>query len=702
MTDLGPGTALGGYRIVSLIGRGGMGVVYLAEHVALDRRVALKVVAPELQEDESFRERFLREARLAASLEHPNIIPVYDAGVEGGVLFLAMRFVDGENLGHLIEREERLPADRAVEILAKVASALDEAHRNGLVHRDVKPDNVLLGTSGSVYLTDFGLVRRLDSASRLTKTGYMMGTLNYMAPEVFRGQAVDGRTDVYSLACVLFECLTGAPPYPHELQPAVISSHLMDPVPRVTASQPRLPIAIDQVVARGMAKDPEDRFRSSGELIRSAGGALGAAGAGEVVPPDTLPSPPPGLDREATQPAPPPTDGDGSRNRTRWAWIGAGLIVLVSGIVAASLLVGDGGPGPTGATATGTNTTGSEPRDPAFELVATVDGIPSFVDLDFGATWVGSDDGTRGILTRVDPQSGAVEELDVGRRPVRMTFTGTDADGSVWTANQGENTVSRVDVPLSNEEPVTYPVGEAPSRIQSPRSVVFVWVANGGGGSLTRIDSTSASVDQAIVEVPVGSRPQTLSATPGTVVTADERDGTATIVDGPTATRVATVPVGTSPSSVVLVPPDFWVSNAGDGTISVVDPRAAEVIQEIEVGSQPTGLTGDGRGSVWVRNEGDATLSRVSVESFEEVSTVSLRSRPVALAMTPGAVWVAVSEGTLVRVDLDDESTREFEMGCRAISINSPWPDPSTFGPELQGVWVACEDGAILHIDADA
>jgi YVTN family beta-propeller protein len=173
-------------------------------------------------------------------------------------------------------------------------------------------------------------------------------------------------------------------------------------------------------------------------------------------------------------------------------------------------------------------------------------------------------------------------------------------------------------------------------------------------------------------------------------------------VDGPTATRVATVPVGTSPSSVVLVPPDFWVSNAGDGTISVVDPRAAEVIQEIEVGSQPTGLTGDGRGSVWVRNEGDATLSRVSVESFEEVSTVSLRSRPVALAMTPGAVWVAVSEGTLVRVDLDDESTREFEMGCRAISINSPWPDPSTFGPELQGVWVACEDGAILHIDADA
>jgi YVTN family beta-propeller protein len=701
MADLGPGTALGGYRIVSLIGRGGMGVVYLAEHVALDRRVALKVVAPELQEDESFRERFLREARLAASLEHPNIIPVYDAGDEAGTLFLAMRFVDGENLGHVIEREGRLPADRAVEILAKVASALDEAHRNDLVHRDVKPDNVLLGKSGSVYLTDFGLVRRLDSASRLTKTGYMMGTLNYMAPEVFRGQAIDGRTDVYSLACVLFECLTGAPPYPHELQPAVISSHLMDPVPQVTASQPQLPIAIDQVVARGMAKEPADRFSSSGELIRSAAGALGTAGAGEVAQ-DTLPSPPPRPAFDETRPAPPPTGGDGRGRGLRWGWAAAGLVVLVGGIVAALLLLGDGEAGePTGSTATGTGSTGSE-RDPAFEVVATVDGIPSFVDLDFGAAWVGSDDGSQGLLTRVDPLSGAVEEIDVGRRPVRMTFTGTDADGSVWTANQGENTVSRVDVPLSDEQPVTYPVGEAPTRIQSPRSVEFVWVANGGGGSLTRIDSTIASVDQAVVEVPVGSRPQTLSATPGTVVSADERDGTATIVDGPTATRVATVPVGTSPSSVVLVPPDFWVSNAGDGTISVVDPRAGEVIQEIEVGSQPTGLTGDGRGSVWVRNEGDDTLSRVSVESFEEVSTVPVGSRPVALAMTPGAVWAAVSDGTLVRVDLDDESTREFEMGCQAISINSPWPDPSTFGPELQGVWVACEDGTILHIDADA
>jgi YVTN family beta-propeller protein len=701
MTDLGPGTAVGGYRIVSLIGRGGMGVVYLAEHVALDRRVALKVVAPELQEDGSFRERFLREARLAASLEHPNIIPVYDAGVEGGTLFLAMRFVDGENLGAVIEREGRLHPDRAVEILVKVASALDEAHRNDLVHRDVKPDNVLLGKTGGVYLTDFGLVRRLDSASRLTKTGYMMGTLNYMAPEVFRGQEIDGRTDVYSLACVLFECLTGTPPFPHELQPAVISSHLMDPAPRVTASQPQLPIAIDQVVARGMAKDPEDRFRTSGELMGWAADALGATG-GEVAVPDTLPSPTPAPSPriDETHVAPPPKDGDRRRAR-RLAWAAVGLVLLVGGVATASLLLGDGEPG-TATGLTGTGATGSGTRDPAFEVVGTVDGIPSFVDLDFGAAWVGSDDGSQGLLTRVDPLTGEVEEIDVGRRPVRMTFTGTDADGSVWTANQGENTVSRVDVPLVDEPPVTYPVGEAPTRIQSPRAVEFVWVSNGGGGSITRIDSTIASVDQAIVEVPVGARPQTLSATPGTVVTADERSGTATIVDGPTAARVATVTVGTSPSSVVLVPPDFWVSNAGDGTISVVDPRTAEVIQEIEVGSQPTGLTGDGRGSVWVRNEGDATLSRVSVETFEEVSTINVGSRPVALAMTPGAVWAAVSDGSLVRIDLDDENMRDFEMGCQAISINSPWPDPSTFGPELQGVWVACEDGSILHIDADA
>lgn len=276
--ELPAGMSVGPYRIASLIGRGGMGVVYLAEHVTLGRRVALKVVAPELAEDHAFRERFLREARLAASLDHPNIIPVYDAGEFESILYLAMRYVEGTDLGSVLTEEHRLPADRTLRILAKVASALDEAHRNELVHRDVKPDNIMLGARSSgdekVYLTDFGLVKRLDSGTKITRTGYMMGTLSYMAPEVFRGQELDGRTDEYSLACVLFECLAGSAPYERDFDAAVISAHLMEAVPSLQSRRPDLPPEIDDVIARGMAKEMEERFATCGELILAAEDSL--------------------------------------------------------------------------------------------------------------------------------------------------------------------------------------------------------------------------------------------------------------------------------------------------------------------------------------------------------------------------------------------------------------------------------------------
>ena len=280
--DLQPGTEVASYRIVRTLGRGGMSVVYLAEHDWLQRKVALKVLAPQLADDERFRERFVRESRLAASLDHPNVIPIYEAGASGGDLFIAMRFVEGSDLRTLLHEEGALEPARAIGILRQVASALDAAHEQGLVHRDVKPANVLLARARSsepvehVYLSDFGLTKRSASDSAVTGTGQFVGTLDYAAPEQFKGETPDARTDVYSLGCVLFECLTGRPPFRSENDAGLMYAHLQQPPPPVTSERPDLPHEIDRVVGRAMAKSPEDRPRSAGELADDAARALGA------------------------------------------------------------------------------------------------------------------------------------------------------------------------------------------------------------------------------------------------------------------------------------------------------------------------------------------------------------------------------------------------------------------------------------------
>ena len=270
MAELAPGSQFGGYRIEAIAGRGGMGVVYRATQPALERTVALKLITPYFADDPEFRERFKRESRLAASIEHPNVIPVYEAGEHDGVLFLAMRYVEGTDLGSLLEREGRLDPLRAARFVAHLAAALDAAHEAGLVHRDVKPANALVAGHDHVYLTDFGLTKRAASASALTKTGQMVGTVDYVAPEQVEGGSVDARTDVYSLGCVLYHLLTGRVPYDKPSELAKLFAHVNDPPPVPSASVPGLPLQLDEVVARGMAKRAEDRYPSAGDLGRAA------------------------------------------------------------------------------------------------------------------------------------------------------------------------------------------------------------------------------------------------------------------------------------------------------------------------------------------------------------------------------------------------------------------------------------------------
>src|SRR3954469_15668025 len=257
-----------------LLGRGGMGVVYQAQHVHLGRTVALKLLAPELSNNEDFRARFLREARLAAELDHPGIVTVYDAGDVDGVLFLAMRFVRGTDLAALLRQRSPLDATETLSILDQVAAALDAAHASGLVHRDVKPANVMI-EGQRCYLTDFGLTKRAsEDTAQLTAAGQFLGTLDYVAPEQIEGRPTDGRADQYALGCVLFECLTGSRPYPRDSQVAVIFAQLREPPPRPCELRPDLPGAIDMVVGRAMAKDPLQRYATCGQLVAAAVAAL--------------------------------------------------------------------------------------------------------------------------------------------------------------------------------------------------------------------------------------------------------------------------------------------------------------------------------------------------------------------------------------------------------------------------------------------
>jgi serine/threonine protein kinase len=259
------GAEIAGYRIGPQLGRGGMGVVYKAHHVRLDRPAALKVLSPELAAGDEFRERFMRESQVAAALQHPNVVAVYDAGEEDDLLYLAMQYVAGVDLRRLLDLEGPLDAERTVGILAQVASALDEAHSSGLVHRDVKPGNILLDVDRA-YLGDFGLTKRYDASGGLTGVNNLIGTVDYLAPEQIEGARVDGRADQYALACVAYECLADRPPHDKDSDIAVIFAHVKEEPLPLSRLRDDIPADADEVMARALAKQPANRFASCREF----------------------------------------------------------------------------------------------------------------------------------------------------------------------------------------------------------------------------------------------------------------------------------------------------------------------------------------------------------------------------------------------------------------------------------------------------
>jgi streptogramin lyase len=649
---LQPGTELAGFRIEDVAGRGGMGVVYRAFQPALERVVALKVIAPSLAEDEGFRLRFVRESKAAASIDHPNVIPIYSAGDEDGVLYLAMRYVDGDDLRTVIRHEGPLEPRRAAHIVAQVASALDAAHAAGLVHRDVKPANVLLARGDHAYLTDFGLTKQLGGESA-TRSGHWVGTLGYVAPEQIRGERVDARADVYALGCVLFHALTGHAPFSRENDTATLFAHINDPPPSVRDSVPSLPGAFDAVLGRALAKDPDERYQSAGDLGRAALAAAGAApepgyersvavGAAAPDGADELPTMTAGTrhvpavdDPTATAPSQP----DRSEHRgPRRGLLAALAVLLLAGVVVAVVLASGGGDDGGG----GGGTTSTEaPAKPAGAVVVTTKTArPTGLTVAEGVVWVISS--TTPVVTRIGAKSGQKQAPLTGLLDGNSGIaSGLD---SIWITNQRGQSLFRIDpktrepvgnpIPLAPGQPFVVDVGgrsvyvgmrpgvgkQEPNVVralrdgqgkahdyQVPGGVQdlavgdsLVWVTNRRKAAVTRIDLLARTGDRT-KNIRVGNTPRGLAVgEDGTVWVANSQDGTVTRISENGKTRT-TIEVGDRPFDVAVSGDNVWVSNNGDDTLTRIDATTGKVVGlPVKVGDGPKSLASDGDGGVWV------------------------------------------------------------------------------------------------------
>ncbi len=602
-----------------------MGEVYLAHDATLERRVAVKVVAAALARDERYRERFLREARLAASLEHPAIVPIYSAGESDGQLYLAMRYLDGGSLADRIADRGRMAPSEAFRLLAPVASALDVAHAAGLIHRDVKPGNVLL-QGDSAFLADFGLARSRTGAADLTREDGVVvsGTVGYIAPEQLEGDATSAATDQYALACVLFECLTARKPYERESDLAVVYAHLSEPAPVATAICPGLPRELDSVFVRAMAKDPGERYGSCGELVTAFAEACGVGQSGAAA--------------TAVAPAAP-------RPRPGRTLLVAGLLILAAAAVAAVLVARRHDAGqPAGSPA------------PSQDAVAVLDPVtlhvldrvaagatPSSATAGGGAVWVlNTDDQT---ITRLDPKTHAVvRTFGIGATPFDLAF----GAGALWVTTGVTATtpytggvaaaVTKVD-PATNSPAATIelPPAKAPPAAPSGRGQIAfgsgaVWVVD-PDGSVVRIDPATTRVtpipriaafavatgDGAVWTLgsdglrridPSTNRPspliplQTAGATSmavgaGAVWVADPERGLVVRVDPGPPVQTQTITTALGASVVSSSPGRVWVANALGGTVVAIDPATNKVVGTAAVDGAPQTVAVGG-GGVWV------------------------------------------------------------------------------------------------------
>jgi hypothetical protein len=607
------GREIAGFRIEREIGRGGMGVVYLATQVFPERRVALKLLSSDLAADPAFRERFVRESNAAASTEHPNIVPVYAAGESDGQLYLAMRFIEGNDLRTVLEHEGTLVPERAARICAEVADALEAAHERGLVHRDVKPGNVLLDARDRAYLSDFGLIRATRIDTEITKTGQFMGTVDYVAPEQIRGDELDGRADVYSLGCVVYECLTGSPPFRRDSEVATMYAHLEQDVPSPSSKRDDLPRSLDEVVTKATAKRPANRFATAGGMAEALRGStlpdvawkgrgrrrIGIAALALVVIASVAgflalrdEEMPPASPTQTTGPTPIPlnslvqVDAE-TGDPLATAPLGPETLYFDS---APSVAVGEGGAW----VLASTNVVHFDLDDAS--LVERIAASPVPVDsfaVGFRTVWVGAAPG----IVRIDPIDGdrlppvrvyPREASDYSQRP-RIAL----GEGSAWVLT-GDGELTRVD-PTTGKRIGFVDVGQSESGL----AVGFdtVWVIDELQGTLTRVDPETLDADD---PMQLGGSLDAIEAGAGAVWILDKGAGIVTPIDPVDGTVGSPIPVGVNPIDIAAGLDALWVANLEDGTISRID-AGTRLVETIQIGSPVAAIAVDESSrSLWI------------------------------------------------------------------------------------------------------
>ncbi len=679
--SLVPGSTVAGCRLEAVAGRGGMGVVFRATQLALQRPVALKAIAPKLAADKDYRDRFQRESHLAASIDHPNVIPVYEAGELDGTLYLIMRWVEGTDLRTLLTTSGRVSPGRAIRLLRPVASALAAAHRRGLVHRDIKPANVMIARSDEenedhIYLTDFGIARRTDGES-LTRTGMFVGTVDYTAPERLEGGKGDARSDIYSFGCVLFEALTGHVPFDKPTAVSKIFAHVNDPIPSARDEVDGVPEHLDAIIAEAMAKHPEDRFGSAGELTVALGQALQELESAERVAAAPKPRPevtkvrvPVAVTKPAvavTKPAaavtkptaavtepPAPSQpqatrlDDGPRaapRRRRFPilWVAPIALLVGAGVLIAALTGARSHPGNTGATST-----------PSAAALIKIQGNgltegraiglaspPGSISVGQKNVWISLPE--RRELVRFNPITGGQRSFAAAGSPTAIAA----GFRALWVAETDSRSLAQFNGDSGAQVAVATLPG-SPTAIALDHNDSSAWVAD-SSGAISHVAlggaviGTRAHTDPAATSIGWGE---------GWLWAANGADNGLVRVSLGTSGSSTAYSAGSRPVAVAL-DQGVWTANA-NGHVTRFDPRAGHLRVNADIAIAP-GLDAiaaiDPSPFVWAISKSAMTLYRVTNTSTPAVrGTIVFGSPPVALAVDAHSAWVATEDGKVTQI----------------------------------------------------
>ncbi|MBM7805571.1 serine/threonine-protein kinase [Geodermatophilus bullaregiensis] len=682
----------GHYRLEEMLGVGGMGEVWRARDTRRDRLVALKLLPEHLNRDSEFASRFRRESHVAARLREPHVIPIHDYGELDGRLFIDMRLVDGRDLGRLLE-DGPLAPERAVALVSQVADALEAAHADGLVHRDVKPSNVLVTPNDFVYVVDFGIARSIGSTrTSLTITGATVGTLDYMAPERFTDQPIDGRVDVYSLACVLSQCLTGRRPFGGEDLPALLYAHLYADPPRPSQLVPGVPPALDDVVARGMAKRPEDRYATPRELTDAARAALHEAPAPVAAAwgtPAATATAPRSVEPAGTATAPPTVlglrSGDGTHNSVQQ---------LPSG-PAGPPFGGPPHPGPPG-------TPGSPPRRRRGRRVALVTALVLVLVAAGVVGWLWQrDDGGSGTGAAGTGTPGGTTESTPG-----STLA---PESSAPATPPSEPPATSLAVPTQVGDPIQVP--PTPGFLAVAPNGRYAYIAHRAEGIVSVLDLNSLGVVSRI-RIEAGP-PQFITFSPDgsrayvTVSNADYTVNAVAFLDTTTNRVIQSVPVGLRPFAPATSPDGrlLYVPLHNEGRVQVLDTTSGTQVASYTVPANPhwIAVSADGRTGYAANHESDVMSVLDLADAGRVLQQIPAGDSPHSVAISPDGSLVAVvayDSSELRLLDTASGEVRTLPIGLRPQDVSWAADGRHLYTADVEGDTMSVVDTEILEVTA--